>query len=183
MELKECYLNASCVQCEMYLEDCLCSGNFHFPYDPFNSDFDDQDSNYEKADDILDNFDGSEIELLRIMKVKIDENRKGKNLWKQEYFCYVTTQRRSPINRILKNTCFRSSFFHTPRSQTSNARWTDLDLYYIYQNYRKKIFLCDPKNCLKTHTEGLFPRESSDCFQRYPSKIIYNSCIKVPNHA
>ena len=38
------------------------------------------DSNYEKADDILDNFDGSEIELLRIMKVKIDENRKGKNL-------------------------------------------------------------------------------------------------------
>ena len=80
LELKECYLNASCVQCEMYLEDCLCSGNFHFPYDPFNSDFDDQDSNYEKADDILDNFDGSEIELLRIMKVKIDENRKGKNL-------------------------------------------------------------------------------------------------------
>ena len=64
VELKECYLNASCVQCEMYLEDCLCSGNFHFPYDPFNSDFDDQDSNYEKADDILDNFDGSEIELL-----------------------------------------------------------------------------------------------------------------------
>ena len=45
LELKECYLNASCVQCEMYLEDCLCSGNFHFPYDPFNSDFDDQDSN------------------------------------------------------------------------------------------------------------------------------------------
>ena len=69
VELKDCLFGnfddqASCEQCGMYLDDCLCSGNFYFPYDPSNSDFDDQDSNYGEADDILDNFDGSEIELL-----------------------------------------------------------------------------------------------------------------------
>ena len=48
----------------VYNVKCIWKTVFVVVYDPFNSDFDDQDSNYEKADDILDNFDGSEIELL-----------------------------------------------------------------------------------------------------------------------